>query len=60
MCVTTATDIALMDDAVRNINICTNERTILLTCDSHKHIFVCFEMLPYESELNQKENVTLS
>ncbi len=52
--VTTATE------SMDGLNICTNERTFLLTCDSHKHIFVCFEMLPYESELNQKENVTLS
>lgn len=52
MCVTTAKDIA---DAIRNINICTDERTVLLRCDPHKHIFVCFEMLLCESELNQKD-----
>lgn len=47
---------------MRNRNSCTltNKRTVLLTCDLHKHILVLFEMLPYcESELIPEETATL-
>lgn len=38
---------------MKNINRCTNERSVLLTCNLHKHILESFEKLPCESESNQ-------
>ncbi len=37
----------------------TNKRTVLLTCDLHKHSLVHFAVLPCESAPNQEENAKL-